>query len=83
VYDAFNQEDRELFLACKRGLSPARLNQLTGEAVEWITERADGDPDAFSDEILRDKVDEFVFREVFGVDRQERYQHLFAHIYRS
>lgn len=77
VYDAFSLEDRDLFLACKRGLSPIRLNELTEEAVEWLTERAAGNPSAFADEVLRDKVDELVFREVFGVERRERYQHLF------
>ena len=83
VYDAFSPEDRDLFLACKRGLSPARLNELTEEAIEWLTERAAGDPDAFSDEALRDKVDELVFREVFGFERRERYQHLFDQLYQT
>jgi len=81
IYDAFSPEDRDLFLACKRGLSPARLNELTEEAVEWLTERAAGDPNAFLDEALRDKVDELVCREVFGFDRRERYQHLFDYLY--
>ena len=31
---------------------------------------------------MRDKVDELVFREVFGVDRRERYQRLFDHFYK-
>ncbi|HEV8718015.1 MAG TPA: hypothetical protein VGX03_35015 [Candidatus Binatia bacterium] len=83
VYDAFSPEDRNLFLTCKRGLSPARLNALTEEAVEWLTERAAGDPTAFSDEALRDKVDELVFSEVFGFERRERYQHLFDHLYQK
>lgn len=83
VYDAFSPEDRDLFLACKRGLSPARLNELTEEAVEWLTERAAGDPAAFSDEALRDKVDELVCREVFGFERRERYRHLFDQLYRK
>jgi len=82
VYDAFSLEDRELFIACKRKLSPARLNELTDEAVDWLTERAGEDPAAFDDERLRDKVDELIFREIFGVDRQERYQHLFGYLYR-
>jgi hypothetical protein len=72
-----------LFLACKRGLSPARLNELTEEAVEWLTEQAAGDPNAFSDEALRDKVDELVLGEVFGVERRERYQHLFDRLYKK
>ena len=82
VFDAFSPEDRELFLTCKRSLSPEHLNALTEEAVEWLTEKADGDPSAFSDDVLRDKVDELVFREVFGVERRERYQALFEHLYR-
>jgi hypothetical protein len=82
VFDAFSSEDRELFLTCKRGLSPEHLNELTEEAVEWLAEKADGDPTAFSDDVLRDKVDELVFREVFGVERRERYQSLFEHLYR-
>lgn len=80
LYDAFSPEDRDLFLACKRGLSPARLNELTEEAVEWLTERAAGDPSAFSDEVLRDKVDELIVREVFGFERRARYQHLFDRV---
>ena len=83
VYDAFSPEDRELFLTCKRSLSPARLNDLTDEAVEWLTERVGGDPDAFSDELLRDKVDELVMREVFGIEKLEQYQHLFNHLYKE
>ena len=81
VYDAFSSEDRELFLTCKRSLSPEHLNELTEEAVEWLTEKTYGDPSAFADDVLRDKVDELVFREVFGVERRERYQSLFAHLY--
>ena len=82
VFDAFSPEDRELFLTCKRSLSPEHLNALTEEAVEWLAEKADGDPMAFADDGLRDKVDALVFREVFGVERRERYQSLFAHLYR-
>ena len=81
VYDAFSSEDRELFLTCKRSLSPEHLNELTEEAVEWLTEKANGNPSAFADDVLRDKVDELVFREVFGVERRERYQHLFSRLY--
>ncbi len=83
LYEAFAPEDRELFLACKRALSPLRLNELTEQAVEWLTERASGDPDGFADEVLRDKVDELVMREVFGPERQERYRSLFEHLYRQ
>lgn len=83
VYDAFSSEDRELFLTRKRSLSLARLNELTDEAVECLTERVGGDPNVFSDELLRDKVDELVMREVFGQVKQERYQHLFDHLYRQ
>jgi hypothetical protein len=83
VYDAFSPEDRDLFLACKRSLSPVRLNELTDQAVEWLTECANGDPEAFSDDILRDTVDELIFREVFGAERRERYEALFAHLYRD
>jgi hypothetical protein len=81
VYDGFSPEDRELFLTCKRSLSPERLNTLTEDAVEWLSEQAGGDPTAFSDSRLRDKVDELVFREVFGAERRERYEHLFLHLY--
>ena len=82
VYDAFSPEHRQLFLSCKRSLSPVRLNEITEEAVEWLTERAGGDPEAFAGELLRDKVDELIMREVFGVEKQERYQHFFDHLYR-
>src|SRR4051812_26591497 len=34
VFDAFSREDRELFLTCKRSLSPEHLNNLTDEAVD-------------------------------------------------
>lgn len=81
VYDAFSREDRELFLVCKRSLNPEHLNAVTEEAVEWLTERSHGDPNAFSDELLRDKVDELIFQQVFGVERREQYQHLFNHLY--
>lgn len=81
VYDAFTPEDRELFLTCKRSLSPEHLNAVTEDAVEWLSEQAHGDPTAFSDEVLRDKVDELVFREVFGPERRARYEPLFRHLY--
>jgi len=83
VYDAFSPEDRDLFLACKRSLSPGHLNELTEQAVEWLTERANGDPEAFADDLLRDKVDELIFREVFGVERGKHYERFFAHLYRN
>ena len=54
VFDAFSPEDRDLFLPFKRGLSPEHLNELTEEAVEWLTAKADGDPTAFADDVLRD-----------------------------
>jgi len=81
VYDAFPPDDRELFLTCKRSLSPARLNTFTEEAVEWLSAQAHGDPNAFSDDLLRDKVDELVFHEVFGPERRTRYEPLFSHLY--
>jgi hypothetical protein len=82
VYDAFSPDDRALFLDCKRRLSPAKLNELTEAAVEWLTGRTNGDPEAFSDELLRDKVDELVFDEVFGPERRRPYAPLFAHLHR-
>jgi hypothetical protein len=81
VYDAFTPEDRELFLTCKRSLNPERLNTFTEEAVEWLSEQANGDPNAFSDELLRDKVDELIFHEVFGPERQKTYGGLFSHLH--
>jgi hypothetical protein len=83
VYDAFTPDDRQLFVTCKRSLSPDRLNTVTEEAVEWLSTQAHGDPTAFSDERLRDKVDELVFYEVFGPERRERYEQFFRHLYRS
>jgi hypothetical protein len=83
VYDAFTPDDRELFLTCKRGLSPERLNAFTEEAVEWLSAQAHGDPTAFSDELLRDKVDELVIREVFGPERRDKYESRFAHIHKA
>jgi len=82
VYDAFSPEDRDLFLSCKQRLSPTRLHELTEIAAEWLDERAVGEPDTFSDEALRDKVDELIFYEVFGPERQRPYEHLFVHLYR-
>jgi hypothetical protein len=78
VYASFTAEDRELFLACKRSLSPHKLNAITEQAVEWLTEKWGGDPGSFSDEILRDKVDELILRDVFGPERLEKYSGLFA-----
>jgi hypothetical protein len=81
VYDAFTPDDRELFLICKRSLSPERLNTLSEDAVEWLRAQAHGDSTAFSDEALRDKVGELVFHKVFGPARTERYEALFRHLY--
>lgn len=78
IYQSFSEEDRDLFLSCKRALSPQRLNAITEEAVEQLTEEYGGEPSGFSDESLRDKVDELVMKEVFGPERQTRYQHLFV-----
>ena len=81
VYDAFSPEDRALFIDCKQRLGPARLHDLTEAAVEWLTERCGGDPEAFSDALLRDKVDELVFDEVFGPERRKPYEQLFTHLH--
>jgi hypothetical protein len=81
IYDAFTAEDRALFISCKQHLSPGQLHELTEQAVEWLTERAGGDPEAFADELLRDKVDELVFREAFGAERQELYKQHFGYLY--
>ena len=78
IYDAFTPEDRALFIDCKQRLGPTRLNELTEAAVEWLTERAEGNPEAFSDALLRDKVDELVFYEVFGPERRKSYEQLFT-----
>ena len=81
IYDAFTPEDRALFIDCKQRLGPRRLNELTEAAVEWLTNHSHGDPEAFSDELLRDKVDELVFQEMFGADRRRPYEPLFAHLW--
>jgi hypothetical protein len=80
IYDAFASEDRALFIDCKQRLGPVRLNELTETAVEWLTECCGGDPEAFSDELLRDKIDELVFDEIFGPERRKPYEHLFARL---
>ena len=59
------------------------MNELTEAAVEWLSERAGGDPNVFSDELLRDKVDELIFNDVFGADRRKPYERLFAHLYQT
>src|SRR5712692_6631900 len=81
IYDAFTPEDRALFIDCKQRLGPVRMNELTETAVEWLTERAGGDAEVFADEVLRDKVDELVFYEVFGPERRRPYEGLFMHLY--
>lgn len=80
IYDAFTPEDRALFIDCKQRLGPVRLNELMEAAVEWLTEFCAGDPEAFSDALLREKVDELVFDEIFGPERRKPYEHLFAHL---
>ena len=80
IYDAFTPEDRALFIDCKQRLGPVRLNELMEAAVEWLTEFCGGDPEAFSDALLRDKIDELVFDEIFGPERRKPYEHLFAHL---
>lgn len=81
IYDSFTPEDRALFIDCKQRFGPARLNELTEQAVEWLTVRYGGDPEAFSGDLLRDKVDELIFAEVFGPERQRPYEHLFEHFH--
>jgi hypothetical protein len=83
IYDAFSPEDRALFVDCKQRLGPVRMNELTETAVEWLTEHTGGDPDGFADEVLRDKVDELVFYEVFGPERRRPYEGLFMHLYQK
>jgi hypothetical protein len=58
-----------------------RLNELTEQAVEWLTARTGGDPEAFSDDVLRDKVDALIFDEVFGPERRKPYEYLFSHLH--
>ena len=80
IYDSFTPEDRALFIACKQRLGPTRLNELTERAVEWLTQRSGGDPDGFADDVLRDKVDELIFYEVFGPERRKPYEGYFMHL---
>ena len=56
------------------------VNDLTEQAVDWLTRRTNGDPEAFSDDLLRDKVDEFIFYEVFSIVRRQLYESCFAHL---
>lgn len=79
VYDAFSPEDRELFLSCKRSLSPQRLSEITEEAAQWLSERGE----EYSEEDLRDKIDELILREVFGQERQHKYEPLFSSLYQQ
>jgi hypothetical protein len=81
IYDAFSLEDRALFVDCKQRLGPKHMNELTETAVEWLTERAGGNPAVFADEVLRDKIDELVFYEVFGPERRRPYEGFFMHLY--
>ncbi|MGE0683995.1 MAG: hypothetical protein AB7P69_24205 [Candidatus Binatia bacterium] len=83
IYDAFSPDDRALFISCKQHLGPARLNELTEQAVGWLMERCGGDPEAFSDDLLRDKVDELIFDQVFGADRRKPYEKLFVRLYQT
>lgn len=78
LYSSFTTEDRELFLACKRSLSPQRLNEITEQAVEWLTEKWEDNPVLFNDEILRDKVDELILKDAFGPERLGKYADLFT-----
>jgi hypothetical protein len=78
VYSSFTAEDRELFLACKRSLSPQRLSEITEQAVEWLTEKWRGNTVLLSDEILRDKVDELILKDAFGPERLGKYAGLFT-----
>ena len=80
IYDAFTPEDRALFIDCKQRLGPRRLNELMEAAVEWLSELCGGDPEAFSDELLRDRIDELVFDDIFGPERRKPYERLFAHL---
>jgi hypothetical protein len=75
-------KDRALFIDCKQRLGPVRLNELTEAAVEWLSEFCGGDREAFSDTLLRDKVDELVFDEIFGPERRRPYEHLFSYLHR-
>ncbi len=81
IYDTFSPEDRALFVECKQRLGPIRMNELTDTALEWLTERARGNPELFTDEILRDKIDELIFSEVFGPERRRPYERRFIHLY--
>jgi hypothetical protein len=80
VYDGFSPEDRESFLAYKRSLNPAYLNELRDEALDWLLERNE---DNVRDIDIRDRIDELIFRESFGPEKQAQYQHLFDHLYRQ
>jgi hypothetical protein len=72
IYDRFDQDDRELFLTCKRSLSQSDLKAIEAEAAECV-----------DDTLLRDKIDELIMRRVFGPERQKKYEPLFLHLYQS
>jgi hypothetical protein len=71
----FSREDRELFFVYERSLRPEHL------AVKRPTECVDGNPNAFYDALLRDKIDDLVFQQVLGVERREQYRRLFDHAF--
>ena len=79
VYNSFIEEDRELFLSCKQGLSPVRIGELTTQANEWLADRWED----YTDVDVRDKIDELVFREIFGPEKQEKYEDLFERLYQG
>jgi len=72
IYDRFDQDDRGLFLTCKRSLSQSDLKAIAAEAADLV-----------GDALLRDKTDELIMRRVFGPERQKKYETLFLHLYQS
>jgi hypothetical protein len=79
VYDSFSPDDRELFLTCKRAMNPRRLTEIEKEAADWLADRYE----EYSEDFLRDKIDEFIMGETFGPARTRKYEPLFMHLYRG
>ncbi len=74
--EALSAENRELFLLMKKGMSADAFAEIEEDARVWLIQRG-----KYNAATHRDKIDELIMRQTFGLHRAEECAPAFTHLY--